>query len=282
MQGRTQSVRFGSAVSDPLDVTSGVPQGSILGPLFYSLVASDFQTVFPFSGLCKYADDTTLILPIFKNSANTHIYTEHCNLLNWSVNHGLFINDDKCKSLFVRKANCNTSAVSLTGVKHVSELKLLGVTFNCNLTWSTHIDNIVRIASSRLHAIRILKPLISETHLIAAYSSNVRSILEYCCQLFVSISSTEATRLQNVQDRFHKIVHFDGCNCKLLAPLSERRVKASCKLYLKAHSDATHVLHHLIPRKICTFFDQPLCHTSRRLNSFIPFVTKIVNSNRTR
>ena len=89
---RYQAVRIGSTVSKLLPVRSGVPQGSILGPIIYAIVTSSFSLSCNVKSLCKYADDITIFCPLFKNCDNLHISMEHKNIVNWTKANGLILN----------------------------------------------------------------------------------------------------------------------------------------------------------------------------------------------
>ena len=77
---RKQSVRLRSHVSPPVSLGSGVPQGSVLGPLLYNAASGGLKTIHSTSTLVKYIEDITLVLPIFKKNTNKHILEEHNNL----------------------------------------------------------------------------------------------------------------------------------------------------------------------------------------------------------
>ena len=106
LKNRSQSACSGEVESDVLEVTSGVPQGSILGPFLYSFATATFS---PFGNLChvsKYADDTSLVFPLFKASDNKHVVEEHQHLLQWSAKNGLKMNFKKMQCIDYSKAKC--------------------------------------------------------------------------------------------------------------------------------------------------------------------------------
>ena len=223
LSDRYQYVRIGNTVSSKVAVTSGVPQGSILGPYLFALTTGTFLHDDTKCHMVKYADDTTLCFPIYKPpSTNQHISQQHNKLIDWSVQMDLKINNKKCQSLIIRKT-VHCDSIALPGVTLVDSLKVLGVFFNSRATWSLHFDNIVKLASRRFYALRLLRPCLSKKDMITVYNAILPSILEYCAPLFLGLTAADSNRLEKLQKRFHRMLYGDLCRSSCLTPLSDRR-----------------------------------------------------------
>ena len=152
LSNRTQATRIGDCISSSASVPSGVPQGSILGPYLYCVVAASLQSVHASSTLIKYIDDITFCIPNFHQSGSHQVFDEHVNVLAWSTQHGLFINVSKSKSLLFKKSRDCPSPI-LNGVQNVDELRILGVITNNRLFGDSRIDWALSNANKRLYSI---------------------------------------------------------------------------------------------------------------------------------
>ena len=78
---RTQKVMIGSSMSEPVELTLGSPQGSILSPSIFLILISDMELYCPGAQICSYADDTTVTVSV-KNSNVTSRYHQPLNFFN--------------------------------------------------------------------------------------------------------------------------------------------------------------------------------------------------------
>jgi len=267
LENRYQAVKIGNELSSAMPVSSGVPQGSLLGPFLFSIVMGSLTFHDPQCQIIKYADDITLCMPIFKNTSNTHIADAHDKLISWTIDVGLQLNMGKCKTLVIpRSTKC--SSILIPGIQTVKQITLLGVVFNDKLTWKEHIDKVVKISSRRLFPLRVLKPYLDRHELRNAYYGVMRSIMEYAAPLFVGLSKTDADRLEKLQRRFHRLLCGKECKEACLTTITERRRNLACKLYRSAASK-DHILHPIVCRMAKSGrYILPHLHTSRRLNTF--------------
>ena len=278
LEGRQQYVKVGAVSSTLVQVTSGVPQGSLLGPFLFSVVMGSLQIQSSDCHVIKYADDVTLSMPIYKDTSNLHINQAHDQLTTWSTEIGLQLNINKCKALVIPKsAMC--SPIHLPGVQFVSKVTLLGVIFNSTCTWTDHVDRIVKTASRRLFPLRLMKPHLNANELKYVYFGIMRSVMEYAAPLFVGLSKTDANKLQSLQDRFHRLLCGKSCRQACLPSMEERRERQAVKLYNSALAQE-HVLSGIICHASKSGrYILPHIHSSRRLNSFVIKVAILINSH---
>lgn len=270
LTGRSQYVRIGIDCSPILPVTSGVPQGSVLGPYLFAATLATLKSIRNDSFLMKYADDCTYCFPVYTQGSNEHITESHNEVVLWSTENCLPLNLRKSKSLLIASNKYAFSQVDLNGVANVDSLTLLGVTFQKGLIWKEHFDKVISTASRRLFAIRVLRKSLSNELLLKVYCGIVRSVLEYCAPLFTGISERDNNRLERIQRRFHKLLHGKQCTKVCMTSLKDRRLTLSIKLFEQAQ-DELHPLNEFLPRRSARShrFILPAACTQRRLNAFI-------------
>jgi hypothetical protein len=267
LSDRSQIVQIGQSKSNIVMVTSGVPQGSILGPFLYSFATSTFKASSASCTVVKYADDTSLIFPLWRTGQNEHIEQEHKNLLHWSELHDLKMNVAKCKALTFRKPNAHQE-INLLNISEVNALNILGIIFNKKCSWTDHIDHLVKKCSRLLFAFRLIRGKLGSDTLKRIYYSLVRSLIDYCAPVYVGLSATDANRLERIQSRFHRIICNPLCKESCLVALDERRSTLSTR-FLEKVMDSDHVLHsYLPPLSKSGRFILPYRRTTRRSRSF--------------
>lgn len=153
LSDRKQAVYLNGQFSDFLRTDSGVPQGSVLGPLLFLIMINDFSINVGCDTIL-FADDTTLyhtsrsidiIKQIIANSAHES--------MQWFKNNGFLLNVNKTMYM-------NFSLTETKDADICDTVTLLGITLDKKLTWSSHVDNICARLSRVLYLLRHLKGLL--------------------------------------------------------------------------------------------------------------------------
>ena len=192
MNNRKQYVTYDNHSSEVLEVTCGLPQGSILGPLLFILYINDIANALPMVNVLSFADDTTLYLShtdvnsLFAN-ANVHMK----NLHKWLCINMLCLNTDKTKYIIIcprqRKYDTANQHLNING-HEIAQIKgngreksiqFLGIHIDEHLTWKFHIQHIHTKISRTLFAINKAKHFLPKTALRTLYQSLIHSQLLY-------------------------------------------------------------------------------------------------------
>ena len=150
---RNQFVQIDNTKSSILHLKTGVPQGSILGPLLFLIYINDFPRASNYFSFIMYADNTTLssTLPNIKNShdqiiAEQLINTELNKIDEWLRCYKLSLNISKTKYMLYSMPQKQTPRMSIkigtTCIEQVYNFNFLGIVLNSNLKWGNHINNV--------------------------------------------------------------------------------------------------------------------------------------------
>ena len=154
LSGRTQRVNIKGVLSDSLPVLSGVPQGSVLGPVLFLIFINDLLV--GISSLGKlFADDSKIYRKI-KSQEDRNILQEDLNKLQeWSRTWLLQFNEDKCKVMHIGKKQQNYEYQLNNKVLEVTTVeKDLGIHVTPNMKVATHVSKVAAKANSMVGRIK--------------------------------------------------------------------------------------------------------------------------------
>ena len=178
--------------SDLVTVDSGVPQGTVLGPILFLLHINDLPSVIS-SKVRLFADDC-LVYREIKNRQDQIALQKDLNLLeNWGSKWGMRFNAAKCNIMRMsRKQTPISTQYELSGqvLEEVKDAKYLGVTVSDDLEWTKHINAITTKANSKLSFLRRNLKGCPEKLRETAYFALVRSFLEYSATVWHPTKST--------------------------------------------------------------------------------------------
>ena len=206
LNNRSQKVRVGSSLSTPVAVTSGVPQGSVLGPLLFLLFVNDISDLTNNSSCVKiklFADDVKLYAAVTNRSNCIEI--QHCldRIFNWCIAWQLNLAPLKCVVLSIgHNTFDHTYFINNIPVKHVSSYDDLGIMTCSSLSHESHINSICTKANQR--SMLLFKTFSSRdpTLLFRAFSTFVRPTLEYASSVWSPSQHYLISKLESVQQRF--------------------------------------------------------------------------------
>ena len=206
LMGRKQRVIIQNQFSSYADVRSGVPQGSILGPLLFVLFINDLCDVLnPGTGIYMYADDTKIWREIDSEHDQKLLQTDINELYNWSLRNKIRFHPDKCKviSVSLKHKPCNF-AYNMNGhfLEKVEHERDLGVIVSKNLKWNKHQNYILNKSRQKLGLLkRICSFSQNSQHRKQLFLSIVRSQFEHCSPVWRPNKPTQMKKFESVQKR---------------------------------------------------------------------------------
>ena len=181
---RRQRVGLGRSFSEWQDVHSGVPQGSVLGPLLFLVYINDLDCNLS-SKVCKFADDTKLGNFVKNHEDYLSVQEDLDKLFVWSEVWQMKFNVEKCAVIHVgHKNNQYKYRLGDTVMESMSGERDLGVYMDQTLKFSQHCSNIASQANSTLGLIKRTITSRNKDVLLKLYKALVRPILDYCAQVY--------------------------------------------------------------------------------------------------
>ena len=205
---REQRVVVNGKYSSWSSVTSGVPQGTILGPLMFLIFINDICN--NIDSTCRlYADDCIIYRPIRNINDVVSLQMDLNRLYKWSEKWLLKFNVKKCKVMHISK-NCNSLKMNYHIGKKQLEVtnceQYLGIFISDDLSWKKHIQSIVSSSFQKLGLVNRVFYHCSPDIKEKLYNHLVRSKLEYCCTVWDPHQIGLISLLEKVQKKGAHIV----------------------------------------------------------------------------
>lgn len=266
---RSQKTTVGNATSSSVKVSSGVPQGSVLGPLLFILYVNDIPICLEDNSKVKlYADDTKLYTYRSLQSNDSHFTNTLNNFVTWSKAWQLTIAFNKCYVLSCGNTKIPNIAYKLhdTNLEAVKEIRDIGVIITSDLKFSKHCSFIAGKAYSR--ACLILRSFSSKNPvlLMNAFIVYVRPIVESATPVWSPYMIKDIRAIERIQRYFTKAIcgksninyrdYSDRLHILKVHSLEYRRIIFDLIFCYK-------ILNNLIDLKICDFFELDNTHRTR-------------------
>lgn len=210
---RKQRVSVAGSVSEWTSVTSGIPQGSVLGPVFFIIYINDLPTNIV-SDSYIFADDTKIYRHIKRDEDKEVLQQDIAAMESWSKKWKLKFHPAKCKFMSIGKSRGveGEGGYSMqnegkeVALEKVSSEKDLGVTFDDNLKFGIHITEKVNKANRILGLIRRAFLFLDEESLVILYKAMVRPHLEYAQMVWSPHLLQYVDQIERVQRRATKLI----------------------------------------------------------------------------
>ena len=212
---RKQRVCVNNVISDDEFIINGVPQGSILGPLMFLLFINDLPLYTKPVNTDMYADDTTMYeIGVSQAEIERNLQLALINLSKWCKANGMVINTAKTKLMLItthqRRTVLNTNNLILSlnneDLNTIDKDKILGVSVDNNLSWTSHIDLLCKKISSNLWLLSRIKEYLNIEQRTQFYKTYIQPHIDYCNLVWGGTSQINLERIFRLQKRACKII----------------------------------------------------------------------------
>ena len=250
LKDRNQRVKINADYSSWKEILSGVPQGSVLGPLLFNLFLNDIYFFVENDNLHNYADDNTLSIVDVEIEEIINRLEANINILNsWFIDNAMVLNGDKCQFIIIEssrselsRAEGNKTAIIKIGNKVIEEQRntnLLGITIDKNINMAEHIRKICKQAGNKLHALARVSSYLNEHKRIMLMKSFILSQFSYCPIIWMYCQRKSNNLINRIHERALRIAYCDYVSDfeGLLAKddsitIHERNIQAlACEVY---------------------------------------------------
>ena len=159
LSDRQQRTKIGNTYSSWKDISLGLPQGSILGPLLFNIFLCDMLFILEDIDIASYADDTT---PYASSQCLEEIIIilEDISdqLFRWFTFNEMKANESKCHLLLSKICASSKMKIDNIEIENSEYEKLLGIQVDCNLNFNSHLNTLCKKASSKINALARISP----------------------------------------------------------------------------------------------------------------------------
>ena len=219
---RYQSVKMGDVSSEWKLIKNGVPQGSILGPLLFTILTSDMRKCFKFGNYHEYADDTSEYKNCTVENINDSIQGINKDLESvgeYCKNNILKLNEDKCEFIVIGSKHAMKKIKDITldpiivndkPIERVMYAKYLGLTFDEVLSWTRHVNLCIARAISKFKEFSNCKNMLSFESKKIFCESMVLSQFNYADVVYMNMNKITQNKIQKIQNLCIRFIY----NCK--------------------------------------------------------------------
>jgi hypothetical protein len=210
-------IAMGDSRSAPWACHQGVPQGSVLGPLLFSLYVSPISRIFAKFGVCyhQYADDIQLYLGVKPSMSPDLKAITQCidSVIHWFLLNGLLLNPNKTEAIAfgtrTQLAKLDKSHVIPVGDANIpchDSVKILGVVLDSTLSMDSQVNAVVKSCNYHIRALRHVRKRLNIESAKTIACGLVTSRLDYCNSLLYGTSERNLHKLQCVQNSLARVV----------------------------------------------------------------------------
>ena len=211
LMDRKQVVKINTNYSKPCNIKTGVPQGSILGPLLFLVFINDLSLNIT-SQKCMYADDITTY--VSGNSAEIleeKLQKDFDNVSDWCMENRMSISEPKTRSTIMSTKE-TIQKINIIGksnnnpIQHLDENMLLGIYIDRKLKWKKQVSYVKKRVNYKLSLLRRIKKYLPTHARIMFYNFYVLPLIDYCCSVWGNCSKENQNVITKLQKKAARLI----------------------------------------------------------------------------
>ena len=222
LNGRCQITTINNTNSSTQELTTGVPQGSVLGPLLFLVYVNDFPQHIGNSSCNMFADDNILQVTGKDTLEVQSKLQDSVHLANdWYDKNKLSINEPKCNVMTIstKQKKLEDSLdimINDTHLDHVRSMKHLGLMLDENLLWNDQINHLAKSVAPKMYCLRKLRKSLPPSILNKIFSLCIQPHIDYCCTVWGFLPDGKINKVQHIQNSAARLVknNFDFINVR--------------------------------------------------------------------
>ena len=207
LSNRTQVVFCNNSLSEKRNILLGVPQGSVLGPILFTIFSNDLPNHTHIGSCNMYADDT-LIYATGKSLTEVQSRLQQCidDASSWYLSNNLVLNAKKSNSLLIsnpkRDMPYNVLNISIGSdrIEHVNDTKYLGLDIDHNLSWEKHIRNLCKRLRAKIGELKFMKKTANKDMLLYFYNVYIQPLIDYGITIWSNAQAQLIAMVQRLQN----------------------------------------------------------------------------------
>ena len=215
LKDRKQAVRINDTYSTYMNILSGVPQGSILGPILFNVFINDLFLFIKIANIHNYADDNAIQHQASTLEDLTNVLESESNIaVDWLSRNEMIVNPKKFQLLLSMKRNTEDfigKPINVSGktIFSTDSIKFLGINIDNKLKFNEHINSLCRHASQQLNSLyRLNKYLTFESKQVLV-NSFIYSNFNYCPLVWHITSANSIKKIEKIQERSLRFLYND-------------------------------------------------------------------------